>query len=92
MAPTTTNTRYAGGKETTMVSPITFTAICSCCGEEVEATDAGFTATSVTIAACSRLRAAGIVSSTCRKTDGYAMAKPQPGALRHSDGLVSFGS
>lgn len=54
---------------------MTFTIACPCgCGQRVEAADAGFAATTVTVAACDRQRAAGIASTTMRKSVAYAAA------------------
>lgn len=68
-----------------------FSIVCSCCGTVVSASDTGFTATTVSVAACPTQRAAGIVAVTMRKGAAYGAAAPVT-ELRHSDGLVSFGS
>ena len=67
-----------------------FNIFCPCCGQQVVARDAGFSATTVTVEACSTQRAAGVVSWECRKSVAYAAIVPQP-VLRHRDGFVSFG-
>lgn len=87
-APTTTNPRETGREEAIMA---TFTVLCPCCGSAVSASDAGFSATTVEIAACPTGQAAGIVSRTMRKSAAYAAAAPVT-VLAHRDGLVSFGS
>jgi hypothetical protein len=71
---------------------MSFTIFCTCgCGEAVEASDAGFAATSVEVEACPTLRAAGVVSSTIRKSAAYAAAVPASAGWSHKDGLVTFG-
>lgn len=71
---------------------MSFTIFCTCgCGEAVEALDEGFSAVSVEVAACSTLQAAGVVSSTIRKSAAYAAAVPQSSGWAHRDGLVTFG-
>lgn len=68
----------------------TFEVRCGCgCGEAVKAHDAGFSATTVEVAACSSRRAAGVVSVTMRKSAAFAAAVPAT-ALVHRDGLVTF--
>lgn len=53
----------------------TFQVSCPCeCGEEVTATDEGFQATSVEVAACSTASARGVASWTLRKTAAYERA------------------
>lgn len=70
---------------------MTFTITCTCgCGEAVKATDAGFTACTVTVAACSRRRSEGVASVEIRKSAAYAAARPTE-TVRHSTGLVTFG-
>jgi len=72
-------------------APTTFNVFCGCgCGETVKATDAGFFATSCEVAACAKLRAAGMLSFTVRKTAAFAAAVPVVTSVRHIDGLVSF--
>lgn len=68
-----------------------FSIVCPCCGSVVTASDAGFSATTVTVAACPTQAAAGIASTTMRKSAAYAAATPVT-VLAHRDGLVSFGS
>lgn len=67
-----------------------FQISCPCCGQIVEARDAGFAATTVDVVACDRQRAAGVVSWTMRKSAAFAAAVPAE-TLRHKSGLVSFG-
>lgn len=86
-AATTTNPRVTGREEAIMA---TFAVSCPCCGSAVEASDAGFTATSVEIAACPTRRAAGVVSVTMRKSAAYAAAVPASAGTFHRDGLVVF--
>lgn len=70
---------------------MTFTIACPCCGEAVEARDAGFAAVTVTVAACSARRAEGIASVEMRKSAAYAAAHQGAGPVRHTTGLVTFG-
>lgn len=68
----------------------TFAVSCPCgCGETVDAADAGFSATTVEVAACTARRSAGIASVTLRKSAAYSLAVPAA-AMRHRDGLVVF--
>lgn len=69
---------------------MSFSISCTCCGQQVEARDAGFTATTVEVVACDRQRAAGIVSWTMRKSAAYAAVVPAE-VLRHKSGFVTFG-
>lgn len=69
---------------------MTFSIHCPCCGQVVEARDAGFTATTVTVVACDRQRTAGVHSWECRKSVAYEAIVPEP-VLRHRDGFVTFG-
>ena len=67
-----------------------FAISCPCkCGAVVEASDAGFTATTVSVEACPAILARGIVSTTIRKSEAYSLAVPTTG-LRHRDGMVVF--
>jgi len=67
-----------------------FSISCPCrCGEVVEAGDAGFSATTVTVEACTKVRAMGIVSTTIRKSEAYSLAVPTT-VVSHRDGLVGF--
>lgn len=69
---------------------MTFSIRCPHCGQVVEARDAGFAATSVTVAPCDGYRAEGISSWEIRKSAAYAAAVPAE-TLRHKDGFVTFG-
>jgi hypothetical protein len=56
----------------------TFTIACPCgCGETLTARDAGFTATSVEVDACSKRAGEGIASFNMRKSAAYAAANPR---------------
>lgn len=69
-----------------------FYVYCPCgCAEAVKATDAGFAATTVKVAACTKWAANGIVTSTVRKSWAYAHAVADTAAVQHVDGLVVFG-
>ena len=81
-AATTTDSRETGGKESTMGFSIT----CPECGDVLFATDAGFTATTVTTDGCF----CGTVGPVVRKGTAYGLATPTT-VLRHQDGLVAFG-
>jgi hypothetical protein len=71
---------------------MSFTINCTCgCGQAVEASDAGFSATSCEVEACPTLRAAGVVSTTIRKSAAYAAALPVSTGWAHRTGLVTFG-
>lgn len=83
MAETTNST----DREVTMSK---FFVSCPCgCDEAVEATDAGFAATTVKVAACSKWAANGITSSVMRKSWAYASAIAET-TVQHRDGLVVF--
>lgn len=69
---------------------MTFSIHCPCCGQVVEARDAGFAATSVEVDACESKRSTGIVSWTMRKSMAFAAIVPEP-VYRHRDGFVTFG-
>lgn len=71
------------------VSTFSFSVLCPCCGELVLAADAGFSATTVEVEACSARRAVGMVSVTMRKSAAYAAAPPAT-VVAHRDGLVVF--
>ncbi len=71
------------------VAMFSFSVPCPCCGEIVTAHDAGFTATTAEVEACSVRRAAGVVSDTVRKSAAYVAAVPTT-TFSHRDGLVSF--
>lgn len=67
-----------------------FFVSCPCgCNEAVKASDTGFAATTVKVAACTKWAANGITSSVMRKSWAYAAAV-QPTAVQHRDGLVVF--
>jgi hypothetical protein len=69
---------------------MTFQINCTCgCGQVVEASDAGFEATTVEVAACDSLRKEGMVSRTIRKSLAYEATVPAT-VLRHREGLVVF--
>jgi NAD-dependent DNA ligase len=86
---TTTETRQMTGTDPHQEVTMTFPIFCPCCGQQVEALDKGFAATSVEVAACDTQRAIGIVSWTIRKSAAYAAAVPVY-SVRHSTGLVEF--
>lgn len=68
----------------------TFTISCPCgCGETLTASDAGFTSTTVSVEACTKVRAMGIVSTTIRKSEAYRLTVPTT-VVSHRDGLVAF--
>lgn len=69
---------------------MTFSINCPHCGQVVEARDAGFSATTVTVAPCDEYRAGGISSWECRKSVAFEAAVPEP-VYRHRDGFVTFG-
>jgi hypothetical protein len=69
---------------------MTFSIHCPCCSQQVEARDAGFSATTVEVVACAAQKAAGVVSWTMRKSAAYAAAAPAE-TFRHKDGFVTFG-
>lgn len=83
---TTTNSRETGRKEATMAFSSTFSITCPNCGDVLAATDAGFSATTVTTAGCF----CGEVGTVVRKGTAYGMATPVAVGLRHQDGLVTF--
>ena len=63
-----------------------FSVTCPCgSGHTVEASDAGFSATTVTVAACQICRTAGIVSREMRKSYGVEHYVSVP-SLQHSNG------
>lgn len=65
-----------------------FFVSCPCgCGEAVEASDAGFSATTVRVNCCERSELARV---TVRKSWAYANAVPTTG-VAHRDGSVVFG-
>jgi hypothetical protein len=67
-----------------------FSVTCPCgSGHVVEASDAGFSAVTITVAACGSCREAGIVSREMRKSYGVSAYVSTP-AVRHADGLVAF--
>jgi hypothetical protein len=70
----------------------TFLVTCPCgSGHTVEARDAGFTACTITVQACSDCRSAsGAVSYETRKSYGVEHYVPSASALMHRDGLVTF--
>lgn len=68
-----------------------FLVSCPCCSAPVEASDLGFSDTTVSVAPCPTQAAAGVVSTRMRKSAAYAAALPAPGDLRHHEGLVTFG-
>jgi len=75
---------------TTAPIATTFTIFCGCgCGETVEASSAGFAATTCEVAACTARREAGMVSFTVRKSAAFAAAVPTT-TVAHRDGLVCF--
>jgi hypothetical protein len=89
-----TATNSPQSKEASMSQPITFSVLCPQCSEAVaEATDLGFTATTVDIKCCSTCRKAGYLAYTVRKTAAYRLADKldRSEGLRHRDGLVVFG-
>lgn len=67
-----------------------FSIFCPCCGQVVEARDAGFTATAVEVVACTAQQAVGVVTWTMRKSAAYAAVVPAE-TLRHTTGLVTLG-
>lgn len=85
MADTTNERGNRPGKGATMA---TFSISCPCCGTALVATDAGFSATTVEIAACPSQRANGTVSFTVRKS---SLAYVADGTIAHRGGLVAFG-
>lgn len=67
-----------------------FSIACPCkCGAVVTASDAGFTATTVSVEACPAIQARGIVSTTIRKSEAYSLAVPTT-VVSHRDGQVAF--
>lgn len=69
----------------------TFAVSCPCgCGEAVEARDAGFSATTVEVVACSKWAANGITTSVVRKSWAFSHAVTTESAWQHVDGLVVF--
>ncbi len=67
-----------------------FTILCPCyCGSHVEATDAGFAATTVTVEPCLYLAARGVASSRMAKSAAYAAAVPTTATMA-AGGLVAF--
>lgn len=83
---TTTTTK---AKEASMTN--TFTVTCPCgCGEPVTATDAGFSATTVTVAACSKWAANGITTSKVRKSWAFSHEVTSARPVSHVSGLVVF--
>lgn len=65
---------------------MTFQITCNCgCGEAVTATDAGFSATTVEVTACSSLKAQGIASTNWRKS---SLAIVSDVVETHRDALV----
>lgn len=70
---------------------MTFTINCLCgCGETVVALDEGFSAVTVTVAACGRRAAQGIASFEVRKSVAYAAALPASTGMQHRNGLVTL--
>lgn len=71
-----------------------FQILCPCgCKEAVEANDAGFSATTCSVKACSNMAPCGIVSYEIRKTKAYEYAERLEAGLRadyvrHQNGLV----
>lgn len=70
---------------------VTFRINCPCCGQTVEATDTGFAATSVLVAACDTLRSRGVSSYLLRKSEAFALEVVGEDILVHKSGLVAFG-
>lgn len=71
-----------------------FSVLCPQCHNAVaEATDAGFSATTVDVKCCASCRKQGYLSYTLRKTAAYRLADQLDATpvLRHRDGLVVFG-
>lgn len=72
-----------------------FTITCPCaCGATVEARDAGFSATTVEVDTCAKLRSVGEpglapVAVTIAKSLAYSLAVPAT-TVAHRDGLVAF--
>jgi len=91
MAATTNSSPERGEREVAMSA--TFNMICTCgCEQVVEASDAGFAATTVEVEACDSLRKEwGMASQTIRKSAAYAAAVPAASGLRRRDGLVVLG-
>lgn len=86
---TTVESSESCGKGAEMAATSFFVS-CPCgCGEHVAASDAGFAATTVKVAACSKWAANGIRSSVLRKSWAYSNAVPVTG-VQHVDGLVVF--
>jgi len=74
-------------KEATMA---TFSVTCPCgSGHVVTASDAGFSATTITVDGCSVCRQSGIVSREMRKSWGLAN-EVSSSVLVPNDGLVAF--
>ena len=68
---------------------MTFSIFCPHCGTQVEAVDAGFATTTVTVTACDALRSQGVVSYELPKSKALEAEVPAY-SLRHSTGLVVF--
>ncbi len=67
-----------------------FSVSCPCgSGHAVEASDAGFSAVTITVAACTECSASGIISREMRKSYGISAYVHTP-AVSHKDGLVVF--
>jgi hypothetical protein len=67
-----------------------FSVTCPCgSGLVVEASDAGFSATTITVAACPTCRESGIVAREMRKSYGIEAYVSIP-SMQHRDGLVVF--
>ena len=70
------------------MSSFSVTCPCGSC-HTVEASDAGFSATTITVAACPTCRNSGIVSREMRKSYGVEHYVSAP-SVQHRDGLVVF--